>query len=81
MCCKLKVEEKKKEKGDSEFEDKVDKLYEMMSRWDVACTGLSSAVKRMYDLRKLHEQGNRFHGSFEVSLFHFWLIFVNINGS
>nr|CDP93615.1 BMA-DNC-2, isoform d [Brugia malayi] len=54
------VEEKKKEKCDSEFEDKVDKLYEMMSRWDVACTGLSSAVKRMYDLRKLHEQAEHF---------------------
>uniref|UniRef100_A0A0R3S623 Dynactin subunit 2 n=1 Tax=Elaeophora elaphi TaxID=1147741 RepID=A0A0R3S623_9BILA len=54
------VEEKKKEKGDSEFEEKVDKLYEMMSRWDVACTGLSSAVKRMYDLRKLHEQAEQF---------------------
>ncbi|VDN91403.1 unnamed protein product [Brugia pahangi] len=54
------VEEKKKEKCDSEFEDKVDKLYEMMNRWDVACTGLSSAVKRMYDLRKLHEQAEHF---------------------
>ncbi|EFO16078.1 hypothetical protein LOAG_12430 [Loa loa] len=54
------VEEKKKEKGDSEFEDKVDKLYEMMNRWDVTCTGLSSAVKRMYDLRKLHEQAEQF---------------------
>uniref|UniRef100_A0A2K6WKI7 Uncharacterized protein n=1 Tax=Onchocerca volvulus TaxID=6282 RepID=A0A2K6WKI7_ONCVO len=54
------VEEKKKEKGDSEFESKVDKLYEMMNRWDTACTGLSSAVKRMYDLRKLHEQAEQF---------------------
>uniref|UniRef100_A0A915Q404 Uncharacterized protein n=1 Tax=Setaria digitata TaxID=48799 RepID=A0A915Q404_9BILA len=54
------VEEKKKEKSESEFEEKVDKLYEMMSRWDVACTGLSSAVKRMYDLRKLHEQAEQF---------------------
>ncbi|KAM3724373.1 putative dynactin subunit [Dirofilaria immitis] len=54
------VDEKKKEKGDSEFEEKVDKLYEMMTRWDVACIGLSSAVKRMYDLRKLHEQAEQF---------------------
>ncbi|VDN04691.1 unnamed protein product [Thelazia callipaeda] len=54
------IDEKKKEKSDSEFEEKVNKLYEMMNRWDTTCTGLSSAVKRMHDLRMLHEQAEQF---------------------
>uniref|UniRef100_A0A183CUZ7 Dynactin subunit 2 n=1 Tax=Gongylonema pulchrum TaxID=637853 RepID=A0A183CUZ7_9BILA len=57
---KLLAKMQQNEKEDSEFEEKVEKLYDMMNRWDAACIGLPSAVRRMYDLRKLHEQAEQF---------------------
>uniref|UniRef100_A0A915APQ8 Dynactin subunit 2 n=1 Tax=Parascaris univalens TaxID=6257 RepID=A0A915APQ8_PARUN len=61
VLAKMKqAEEKKLEKMDSDFEEKVSNLYELMTKWDNTCVGLPAAVQRMYSLQKLHEQVQQF---------------------
>ncbi|VDM47953.1 unnamed protein product [Toxocara canis] len=61
VLAKMKqAEEKKLEKMDSDFEEKVANLYELMAKWDNTCVGLPSAVQRIHGLQKLHEQAQQF---------------------
>uniref|UniRef100_A0A0N5AGZ7 Dynactin subunit 2 n=1 Tax=Syphacia muris TaxID=451379 RepID=A0A0N5AGZ7_9BILA len=55
------VNERRKEKIDSEFEKKVDSLYNLILKWDEICTNLPSVVQRICDLHKLHEQAQLFN--------------------
>lgn len=61
LLAKLQMaEEKQSEKTDSELEEKVNRLYEVTSKWDDACVGLPAVVQRMHGLQKLHEQAQQF---------------------
>ncbi|VDD87952.1 unnamed protein product [Enterobius vermicularis] len=55
------VDERKRDKVDSEFEQKVDSLYTLMMKWDEVCTNLPSVVQRVCDLNRLHEQAQLFN--------------------
>lgn len=55
------VDERRREKVDSEFEQRVDALYNLMSKWDEVCINLPSVVQRICDLHKLHEQAQLFN--------------------
>uniref|UniRef100_A0A914DIQ4 Dynactin subunit 2 n=1 Tax=Acrobeloides nanus TaxID=290746 RepID=A0A914DIQ4_9BILA len=50
------VDDKRNERSDVQFEERVNKLYEMVSKWDTQCSNLPSIVKRMHSLATLHEQ-------------------------
>ncbi|MFH4978467.1 hypothetical protein AB6A40_005176 [Gnathostoma spinigerum] len=54
------LDDRKPDRIDGELQEKVNNLYEMMSKWDETCVGLSAAVKRMNGLQKLHEQAEQF---------------------
>uniref|UniRef100_A0A9J2PG38 Dynactin subunit 2 n=1 Tax=Ascaris lumbricoides TaxID=6252 RepID=A0A9J2PG38_ASCLU len=61
VLAKMKqAEEKKLEKMDSDFEEKVSSLYELMTKWDNTCVGLPAAVQRIHGLQRLHEQAQQF---------------------
>jgi dynactin-2 len=53
-------DEKKNKINGEDVEKKVDKLYEMVLKWDATCTNVPSLVKRLQSLSKLHEQAEEF---------------------
>lgn len=66
----FKVDDKRNERTDVQFEERVNKLYEMVSKWDTQCSNLPSIVKRMHSLATLHEQGMRIFSHTKI-IFHF----------
>ncbi|CAB3402434.1 unnamed protein product [Caenorhabditis bovis] len=55
------VEEKKaRHEIDDDIEKKINDILEMMQKWDVACSSLSSNVNKVKALSRLHEQAQQF---------------------
>lgn len=53
----IKYDEKRNKGHSGEMEQKVNKLYQLITEWDSTCANVPSIVKRLHTLYKLHEQG------------------------
>lgn len=40
------------------MEERINKLYELVLKWDATCSQVPALVKRLQTLAKLHEQGD-----------------------
>ncbi|KAH7728221.1 DNC-2 protein [Aphelenchoides avenae] len=52
-------EKKNKQQGDV-VEERINKLYELVLKWDATCSQVPALVKRLQTLAKLHEQAEAF---------------------
>ncbi|KAI1724528.1 dynamitin domain-containing protein [Ditylenchus destructor] len=54
------LEDKRSRSHTDDMEEKVEKLYRLISEWDTTCANVPSIVKRLHALSKLHEQAQEF---------------------
>jgi len=54
------LDENQSKHQEDDQEQKVNKLYQLVTEWDVTCTNVPSIVKRLHSLSKLHEQAQEF---------------------
>ncbi|TKR78246.1 hypothetical protein L596_019084 [Steinernema carpocapsae] len=54
------TEEKRQARPEEAFDEKVNNLCEMMTKWDGICMSLPGTVKRLHALTNLHEQARDF---------------------
>jgi len=53
-------DDKRSKMNNDELEQKINKLYDLVSEWNVTCTNVPAIVKRLHTLSKLHEQAQEF---------------------
>lgn len=54
------LDEKRSRNQTDDMEEKVNKLYRLVSEWDMTCANVPLIVKRLHSLSKLHEQAQEF---------------------
>lgn len=53
-------DDKRKKLSIDDYEEKINELYKLVTKWDATCVNIPAIVKRLQSLSKLHEQAQEF---------------------